>query len=432
MQIDKQILKALESDLPEGMLERVEKAADEIIRAKQQGGKVAVVTGSGPNIHEGVTTLIAELMRVGLVDAVTTSSAVVAHEMGGTLDLVKRCLGAPLGIAPELLPRGGEFELTLLDEEELAAIERWMPLDRDLIRRLEAAEGKTIIKAAGNLGYPMGLWLERLSLELLSLARAQGRSFEEMAGLGADERTMIGMGARRGLPVLVTIPQLVGGGMVGLCIGDSLSLMERSTRMARMLSEADVILESGVALTQEVHDGPFETYTGHGLWSAWQGHSTYSLEGKSLIRIDLDPTLDHVCRIEREGQAVQEAIASGMPKTKMFKVPFRMEMSGFARHENSMAIIGDLGVVWPLVAHRAASRLGIQLEFMSYPQQTPQGQAMREAIVREVKPMRRERMLEGARPHAESVVEFHHRLKRDGHPGSTSFRTRSGLAENRK
>ena len=23
-------------------------------------------------------------------------------------------------------------------------------------------------------------------------------------------------------------------------------------------------------LTQEIHDGPFETYTGHGLWAAWQ------------------------------------------------------------------------------------------------------------------------------------------------------------------
>ena len=37
-----------------------------------------VVVGSGPNLHEGVTTLIAELIRVGVVDGVTTSSAVVA------------------------------------------------------------------------------------------------------------------------------------------------------------------------------------------------------------------------------------------------------------------------------------------------------------------------------------------------------------------
>ncbi len=51
---------------------------------------MVVVTGSGPNLHEGVTTLIAELIHKGVVDGVVTSSAVVAHEMAGTLDRVKR------------------------------------------------------------------------------------------------------------------------------------------------------------------------------------------------------------------------------------------------------------------------------------------------------------------------------------------------------
>ncbi len=236
-----------------------------------------------------------------------------------------------------------------------------------MLARLQAAPGKTIIKAAGNLGYPVGLWLEQLAREILTLAHSHGASFEEVAGLGSDPRTMIGIAAQKGLPVLVTIPQLIGGGMVGLGIGDSLTLTERATRLARMLSAADVIIESGVALTQEVHDGPFETHTGHGLWSAWQGHFHYSLAGKSLIRIDLDPALERVWQIEREGGAVQSAIADGLPKTKTFKVPFRMEMSGFARHEGSLAIIGDLGAIWPLIASRAAQRLGIQLEFHVLP-----------------------------------------------------------------
>lgn len=395
--IDEQAITALEQELPPAVRDRVHQAADRIVAAKERGGKVAVVTGSGPNIHEGATTLIAELMRVGLVDGVTTSSAVIAHEMGGTLDRVKRCPGEGLGIPPSMLPRGDEFELTEMDPTALAEIEREMPLDRDLIARLNAAEGKTIIKAAGNLGYPMGLWLERLSLEIASLARANDVSFEEIAGLGADSRTMIGIGAKKALPVLVTIPQLVGGGMVGLCIGDSISLTSRAHRLARLLDSADVIIESGVVLTQEIHDGPFETYTGHGLWSAWQGHYSYSLEGKSLIRIDLDPNLEEVCRIEREGSAVQEAIASGLPKTKSFKVPFRMEMSGFARHEGSLALIGDLGAIWPIIAHRAAKALGVSLEFLSYPQQTPQGQAMREDIVRNIRSLDRKKMLEGLR-----------------------------------
>lgn len=397
MKIDHSVLQSLFNQLPKPTQTRFEDAVTRIVAAKQRGGKVVVITGSGPNVHEGVTTFIAELMRAGLVDGVTTSSAVVSHEMGGTLDLVKRCPGESLGLPKAILPRGEEFELSLMDDEAIRAIGHHTPIDWDLIEKLKQSQGKTIIKAAGNLGYPMGLWLEHLSQEILTLAREHGRSFEEVAGLGADERTMIGIGARRGLPVLVTIPQLIGGGAVGLCIGDSLTVTERASRLAHLLSSADVIIESGVALTQEIHDGPFETYTGHGLWSAWQGHFSYSLAGKTLIRIDLDPALEQVWEIERGGGVVTQAIADGLPKTKMFKVPFRMEMSGFARHEGSLPLIGDLGSVWPLLAWKCSEALGVELQFLSYPQQSEPGKAMRDEIVRNVKPLNREIMLQALR-----------------------------------
>ena len=126
--------KSIERELDASTLARVEQAADKIVAAKKRGGKVVVVTGSGPNIHEGVTTLLAELMRVGLVDGVTTSSAVVAHEMGGTLDKVKRCAGAGVGVPAELLPLGGEFELTLMDDETLREIQETLPLDEHCSR----------------------------------------------------------------------------------------------------------------------------------------------------------------------------------------------------------------------------------------------------------------------------------------------------------
>lgn len=397
MAVESMALKALEDRLDAVAHERVAKTVNAIVNAKERGRRVAVVTGSGPNVHEGVTTLIAELMRAGIVDAVSTSSAVVAHEMGGTLDKVKRCPGDAVGVEARLLPRGGEFEWSLMDKEVLEEICRNMSVDADLAARLERANGKTIIKAAGNLGYPMGLWLEKLSMEIATLARANGMSFEEVAGLGADERTMIGIGSKLGLPVQVTIPQLVGGGLVGLCIGDSISMHERATRLAHMLDDADVIIESAVALTQEIHDGPFERYTGHGMWSAWMGHYTYSLEGKTLVRIDLDPALERVYEAEQSAGAVQQAIANGLPKTKLFKVPFRMEMSGFARHEGSIPIIGDIGVVWPVIAARAAERLGIALNFLSYPQDTEQGKTMREMIVNDVKPLSRAKMLDALR-----------------------------------
>jgi hypothetical protein len=275
----------------------------------------------------------------------------------------------------------------------MRAIGRHLALDWDLIEKLKRAPGKTIIKAAGNLGYPLGLWLEHLSMEISDLARRDGRSFEEVAGLGADERTMIGLGARRGLPVLVTIPQLVGGGAVGLGIGDSMTLSERARRLAGLLASAEVIIESGVALTQEIHDGPFETYTGHGLWAAWQGRFHFSLAGKTLIRLDLDPALEQVWHLERGNGAVTQAIADGLPKTKMFQVPFRMEMSGFARHEGSLPLVGDLGSLWPLLAWKWSEALRVELQFMSYPQQSEPGRAMRGEIVRNVKPFDYELML---------------------------------------
>ncbi len=389
-----QILEEMESTLDSETLDRVEQAVDHIAAAKKRGGKIAIVTGSGPNIHEGVTTLIAELMRVGIVDGVTTSSAVIAHEMGGTLDKVKRCAGSSAGIDSYFLPLGGEFELSEMEEALLQEIQDYIVIDHQLIEKLKNAEGKTIIKAAGNLGYPVGLWLERLAVEIGFLAHSHGMPFEYIAGLGADEKTMIGRGARQNLPVLVTIPQLIGGGMVGLSIGDSISINERANRVGHLLSEADVIIESAVALTQEIHDGPLERYTGHGLWSAWQEHFTYSLEGKTLIRIDLDPNLDHVCRIEKEGSAVQQAIADGQPKTKLFKVPFRMEMSGFARLPGSLPIIGDIGLIWPAIARRLAKRLDRTLQFMSYPQQSQEGKTMREWIVKHVKPINRQQICE--------------------------------------
>lgn len=396
METNKHVFDALEAQLDSTGRERLGAAVDRIVAAKERGGKVVVVTGSGPNVHEGVTTLVSELMRAGIVDGVTTSSAVVSHEMGGVLDKVKRADGRALGLEPRLLPKGDTFELTLLDDDDLRRIGESMAIDFELIERIRRAPGDTIIKAAGNLGYPMGLYLERLSENVLELARARRASFEEIAGAAADERTMIGRGARMGLPVLVTIPQLIGGGAVGLAVGDSLGIRERAKRIARMLGSADVIVESAVALTQEIHDGPFEMHTGHGLWAAWDGKDTYSLEGKSLIRIDLDPALEMAWQAQRQGSAVQEAIDKGLPKTKLFKIPFRMEMSGFARLDGSLAVTGDIGVVWPLLAVRVAERLGVALEFVSYPQQSPEGQAMREWIVNEIRPMFRRDLTKAA------------------------------------
>ncbi len=392
MNSNRELIKQLYNDLQPSGRETVDKAVDRIVEAKKRQGKVVVVTGSGPNLHEGVTTLLAELIDKGVVDGVTTSSAVVAHEMAGVLDEVKRVDGKQLGFSGKNLPRGGIFEITKMSPELLDQLKREMIIDTGLIEKALLLEGDVIIKAAGNMAYPMGMRTENLAKEILFIAKSKGLPFEVIAGAGADERTMLGAATKKNIPYLVTVPQLIGGGMVGTALADSISIMERTSRIAEMMSSADVIIESAVALTQEIHDGPFETYTGHGIWSNWDGYPTYSLEGKTLIRIDLDPNLKKAWDLEKGSGTVQQAIDKGMPKTKSMDIPFRMEMSGFARLEKSIPIVGDIGIIWPIMAHLIEQKLGIQLDFISYPQQTPEGMEMRKWIVQHILPVKKERL----------------------------------------
>lgn len=374
--------------LPAITRQHLEEAASRIVAAKQRDGRVVVVTGSGPNLHEGVTTQIAELIRHGLINGVVTSSAVIAHEMAGTLDRVKRIRierEEEFGIPTKLLPRGGVFEITELSPKQRHELEEEFPASGwKMYDRLADAPGSRVIKAAGNMAWPMGLRTERLAQEIRNAASQYGVSLEYLAGLGASPWTMIGAAARKGVPVLVSIPQLVGGGAVGIAIGDSISIARRSRSIAEMLAGADVIIESAIALSQEIHDGPFETYTGHGIWAGWDHLGTYSLQNKTIIRIDLDPSLERAWRMEREDANVQEAINQGLPKTKRTGMPFRMEMSGFARLEGSIPITADIGVAWPVLVCALAERLGLQLEFVCAPQETEEGKQMRNWIVDEV------------------------------------------------
>lgn len=383
------LVEELYQALPQETKEFLATAIASVVDVKKHGGKVATVIGSGPNLHEGVTTLIATLIHAGLVDGVTTSSAVISHEMGGTLDRVKRLDADQLGeemVPSAVRPRGNIFEITELPEEEWARIRSEMPLDEKLVSACQAADGKVIIKAAGNMAYPVGYFNETVATEVMTAAQTLGESFEYVAGLGSDPRTMIGAGAIKNVPVLVSVPQLIGGGQVGLCISDSIPVSQRCKRIAKMLSDADVIIESAVALTQEIHDGPFETYTGHGIWAWMNGLPTYSLKDKTLIRFDLDDNLKRSWDLNKNSELIQKAINEGLPKTKLTKIPFRMEMSAFTRLEKSIPVIGDIGALWPVFVSRICDELGVELDFTSAPQNTDEGAAMRSWIVDNVKP----------------------------------------------
>lgn len=173
-----EINRALLNDFFNGLDERSRKALDsavtKVVETKKKNGKVAVVTGSGPNIHEGVTTLIAELIGKGIIDGVTTSSAVINHEMGGALDRVKMCDASQFGLDRTKMPRGNVFEFTDLSEEETDILRKEMLLDEDLLKKGKSAEGRMVIKAAGNMAYPMGLRTEKIAEEILTLSRLSG------------------------------------------------------------------------------------------------------------------------------------------------------------------------------------------------------------------------------------------------------------------
>lgn len=397
MSIDREVIENMFNNLPSKAKVRLKRATKWIVNAKEKGGKVVAVVGSGPNLHEGVTTLLAELIHKGIIDGVSTSSAVINHEMAGTLEKVKRFDGVVFGFEREKLPSDGFFEVSILSNTELEEFQREIPIDIALYQKMRRAKGDNIIKVAGNMAYPAGLRTEKLARDVLAMAKRCGVPFEQMAGYGADRLTMIGAGAEHNIPVLVTVPQLIGGGEVGLAVGDSLSLSERCYRIAHLLDSADVIIESALALSQEVHDGPFERFTGHGVWADWEGGWTYSLADKKIVRIDLDPNLEKAWMQERKSKMVTDAVHRGLPKTKLMRIPFRMEMSGFARIPGSLPIVGDIGEIWPLLATMVADALDVKLDFMSYKQSLPAGEKVREWIVKHVQPVNRERMYAAAR-----------------------------------
>ena len=138
--VNASLLREFHESLDPRSRESLMAAADAIVEVKKRGGNIAVVTGSGPNIHEGVTTLIAELMDKGIVDGVTTSSAVIGHEMAGSLDVVKMCDATEVGMDEAFMPRGNVFEFTRMSESDLARIREEMVLDDALLERGKAAK----------------------------------------------------------------------------------------------------------------------------------------------------------------------------------------------------------------------------------------------------------------------------------------------------
>ena len=142
MVTDRKPIELLYRGLPNDTKEMLDRAISSIVAAKKKGGKIVVVAGSGPNLHEGVTTLIAELIHKGIVDGVTTSSAVIAHEMAGALEDVKRVDGTQRGFSEDVLPRDNTFEATLMPPDSLEELDEEMRIDTVLLEKTLALDGK--------------------------------------------------------------------------------------------------------------------------------------------------------------------------------------------------------------------------------------------------------------------------------------------------
>jgi hypothetical protein len=56
MVTNREPIELLYRGLPTDTKEMLDRAISSILSAKKKGGKIVVVTGSGPNLHEGVTT----------------------------------------------------------------------------------------------------------------------------------------------------------------------------------------------------------------------------------------------------------------------------------------------------------------------------------------------------------------------------------------
>jgi hypothetical protein len=119
------------------------------------------------------------------------------------------------------------------------------------------------------------------------------------------------------------------------------------------------------------------------------------------VRIDLDANLERAWRHERESSQVQQAVDRGLPKTKLTGIPFRMEMSGFARLEGSLPVTADIGVAWPVLAAHIEDMLGLKFDFIPAPQETPEGKEMRKWITDSVQPVDRGRMITAVREGAQ-------------------------------
>ena len=213
-------LRNLHDSLPPSTQEHLQSAIDAIVGARERGGRVVVVTGSGPNIHEGVTTQIAELIRhgrgrwrnhkLGRRRARNGGNArpreADPHAEPGHAARFRRrcCRAAESSRSPSLRPSS-------------AWTWRWnSPEDWDDVRSLLGVARQRGDQSGGQHGVADGPAHGAAGAGIRDARQPVRRDVRTVRGLRRrphdDDR---GRRAAQDVPVLVSIPQLVGGGAVG-------------------------------------------------------------------------------------------------------------------------------------------------------------------------------------------------------------------------
>ena len=261
---------------------------------------------------------------------------------------------------------------------------------------LSPLRASEIIKVAGNLAYPTGPWLEDAALRLFACGRKnRGAAWRRWLARAA---TLSPCWERRPGQKGASLPGdgAPAGGRRSGGPGHRGQYNHQPPFRAggpRPWIRRILIIESGLALAQEIHDGPFELFTGHGLWARKRGEPTFSLRDKKVVRIDLDPHISNVSgNMQRQkAKAVSQAIHTRQTKSRGPGAPLPHGVLRIRPHSRiHVPITADLGMVWPLMAGRAAaSGLGVRSGRLCVTNKgTGLGESLREFIVQHVTPMK--------------------------------------------
>ncbi|MBN2282978.1 MAG: hypothetical protein JXO48_03725 [Deltaproteobacteria bacterium] len=353
MGTDRNLLDERYRALPDDERVRLDDAVASLVEAKKRRQRVVAVITGEVHLSRGITLLVADLMRKGIVDAVLTTAVIIDHEMSGVLEKVKRIEKPPAGLHREGGSADGVMNVALLSPRMIERFRDEMDIDVSSYRAMLGAPGTITVEPAGGGTWPGGKRTALLSGFVLSQSRHCRIPFEEMAGYGADPGTMIGAGARAGLPVLVPPSCLDDdGGAVGLAIRESLSPSERSGRVAEIMNRAHLIITST--------DGPGCTFpagfTQGGPWGG--GEAPPECSGRRTIVL-IDGPLHDVPPTPGDHRA-------GEPE--------------------SLIITGGLDTSWSLLAFRAAEALGITLDFVPCARGRDEGERLREWIAARIEP----------------------------------------------